>query len=289
MKDTTKTITLPDNRILAYAEYGDPLGMPVFFFHGIPGCRLFHPPEEITKKVGVRLICTDRPGSGLSTFQPKRRILDWPEDIRFMANLLSIDKFHVVGHSGGGPYTLACAYALPERVRGAAVVSGAGLVDSKEALKEMTTINRLGFTMNRYLPWSLWKFLVWYLYRKGHDDPASLFERGAKDRAPSDTEILKIPGVLEENYASQSEALRQGTDGFALEARLIISPWGFAPEEIHAPVHVWHGTDDVDTPVAMGKAVAARIPNSKLTIFRGEAHMLIYPHWEEILTDLCKS
>ena len=32
--------TLGDGRALAYAEFGDPSGKPVFYFHGFPGCRL---------------------------------------------------------------------------------------------------------------------------------------------------------------------------------------------------------------------------------------------------------
>ncbi len=281
------TIHMSDNRTLAYAEYGDPRGKPVFFFHGIPGSRLFHPPDEVTKKLEVRLICTDRPGSGLSTYKPKRRILDWPEDVCALADFLKIDKFRVAGHSGGGPYTLACAYAIPERVIGAAVLCGAGPADAREALETMTPLNRLAFSIGSFMPWPLWRLLVWYLYRMGRENPAYLFERGAKDRPQADTEVLNKPGVLDMFYASHSEALRQGTRGFALEARLIVNPWGFPLEDIRVPVHIWHGTVDVDTPVAMGKAMAKRIPGSRLTIYEGEGHMLLFPHWEQILTALC--
>lgn len=279
-------ITLSDGRTLAYAEYGDPLGKPLFFFHGVPGSRLFRPPDEITTRLGVRLIATDRPGSGLSTYQPGRRILDWPADIAQLADHLGIDKFYVAGHSGGGPYTSACAFALPGRVLGAAILSGAGPADAVKTLNTMTPLNRLGFTIGGSTPWPLWRLLVWVMYRKGHANPAYLFERGARDRPQADTEVLNVPGVLELNYASQSEALRQGTRGFALETRLLVRPWGFCLEEIRVPAHIWHGTEDVDTPIAMGKAVAARMPGSHLNILPGEGHMLLFPHWEEILTQL---
>lgn len=69
-------IKLKNNRTLAYAEYGSPSGTPIFFYHGIPGSRIFRPPDKITKKMGVRLITVDRPGYGLSTFQPGCAILD---------------------------------------------------------------------------------------------------------------------------------------------------------------------------------------------------------------------
>ena len=280
------TLTLKDGRTLAYAEYGKLDGIPVFFFHGIPGSRLFRPPDEVTTRLGVRLITTDRPGSGLSTYKTKRRIPDWPADLVQLADHLGIGKFFVAGHSGGGPYTLACAWALPERVRGASVLSGAGPSDAKEGLDAMTSLNKFGFTIGPRIPWPVWRLIVWYLYRMGHDNPAYLFERAAGDRPASDTAVLNQPGVRELNYASQSEALRQGTQGYALEARLLTLPWGFDLPEIRVPVHVWHGDADVDAPVVMGKVVAARIPNSTLTICQGEAHMLLFPHWEEILTQL---
>jgi pimeloyl-ACP methyl ester carboxylesterase len=280
------TITLKDGRTLAYAEYGDPGGKPLFFFHGIPGSHIFHPPDEVTKRMGVRLIVPSRPGSSVSTYQPGRRIPDWPRDMVQLTDHLGIGKFAVAGHSGGGPYSLVCAYALPERVTGAATLCGAGPQDIKEALETMTPINRFGMAIGRFTPWPVWRLIVWYLYRMGREHPEALFKRGEADRPPADTEVLNGPGVLEMNYASQSEALRQGTRGFALEARLLVQPWGFPLEDIHVPVYVWHGTEDVDTPLAYGKGVAARIPGSHLTVCPGEAHNLLFPHWEEILKQL---
>lgn len=277
--------TLSDGRQLGYAEYGDSKGAPVFFFHGIPGSRLFHPPNEVTTRLGVRLITTDRPGSGFSTYQSNRTILDWTRDVSDLADSLEIKSFRVAGHSGGGPYALACAYALPERVLGAAVICSAGPADA-ETMKTITPLNRLGFAVGGFLPWFLWRAMIWYLFRMGRDHPAYLFERGAKDRAVSDSKILEWPGVFKANCESQSEAFREGTKGFAMEARLLVRPWGIPLEKIYVPVHVWHGTADVDTPVSMAKAIASRIPNCRLTIFPEEAHMLIYPHWEEILTSL---
>jgi pimeloyl-ACP methyl ester carboxylesterase len=280
------TVILNDGRTLGYAEYGVPRGKPVFFFHGIPGSRLFRPPDDVTTRLGVRLITTDRPGWGLSTYLPGRSIPDWPGDLIQLAHHLDIGKFFVAGHSGGGPYALACAYSLPERVKAAAVISGAGPMDSPDATNGMTPMNKFGVRMGRYIPWLLWRVLVWYLYRKGHKDPAYLFNRAAGDRPRADTEVLKDADVLKLNYASQSEGLCQGTRSFALEARLLASPWRFRIEQINVPVTVWHGSEDVDAPVSMGKAVAARIPNSHLTIFPGEGHMMVFPHWEEILTQL---
>jgi pimeloyl-ACP methyl ester carboxylesterase len=48
-------------------------------------------------------------------------------------------------------------------------------------------------------------------------------------------------------------------------------------------VELWHGDGDTVIPVQHGRYLAAAIPNSKLRIFTGEAHMLLWNHLPEIL------
>ena len=98
-------ITLSDGRNLAYAEYGKSDDIPVLYFHGTPGAYLL--PEgdaAIAKRLGLRLICPGRPGIGLSDFQPRRKLLDWPDDIVALADNLTINKFGVIGYSGGATH-----------------------------------------------------------------------------------------------------------------------------------------------------------------------------------------
>ncbi len=108
------TIQLPDGRKLSYAEYGDSQGVPVFFFHGFPGSRFDGEYSgQAAAEMGIRLIAPDRPGMGHSDFQPNRRLLDWPADVGRLADTLGLDKFGVLGYSGGGPHALACAVRIP--------------------------------------------------------------------------------------------------------------------------------------------------------------------------------
>jgi len=283
------TITLSDSRILGYAEYGDPSGKPVFFFHGIPGSRVFRPPEEITKKMGVRLICVERPGYGISTFQPRRRLLDWPDDVAQLADSLNLGSFAVAGHSGGGPYTAACAYKLSSRVTAAAILSGLGPLETPNATAEMSSMQKLAFSIGRYIPWPLWWLLVWQSYHQGKDDPAAVMERDAATRPAADAALWEHPEIRQVCYASTADGLRNGTRGLAWDLRIITRPWRFRLEDIRVPVYIWQGTDDNLTTIPMARYMASRIPNCKATFCEGEAHLLLFPHWEEILDVICKA
>jgi hypothetical protein len=39
----------------------------------------------------------------------------------------------------------------------------------------------------------------------------------------------------------------------------------------------------------MARYVAGKIPNSRLTVCENEGHSLLFPHWQEILTQLILS
>lgn len=278
--------TLTDGRTLGYAEYGDPHGMPVFFFHGTPGSRLFRPPDEVTKRLGVRLICAERPGYGDSTFQPNRRLLDWGKDIASLADALKLDRFAVSGHSGGGPHTLACAYALADRVTAAAVLSGAGPIDTPGATEGMIWLNWFGFTFGRYMPWWFARPLTRYLFREQAANPAKAIDHDEATRPKVDNDILNTPAIREICIQSDIGVYAQGTQGLAWDVRLITRPWGFKLENVKVPVSLWHGTADNSTTMKMVRYMAEKIPNCKLTICDGEGHMLLIPRWEEILTTL---
>ena len=99
--------SLADGRTLAYCEYGDPRGIPMFYAHGGSGSRMEGAVfNDAAAKYGFRLIATDRPGMGQSTLKLNRKFLDYPHDILELADHLGLDKFGVLGWSGGGPHTV---------------------------------------------------------------------------------------------------------------------------------------------------------------------------------------
>ncbi|KAL1892775.1 hypothetical protein Sste5346_006858 [Sporothrix stenoceras] len=154
----SQTVTLPDGRTLGFAEYGAPEGAPVIYFHGFPSNRLEgSAADKLAKQHKVRLLCLDRPGYGLSTLQPGRRMLDWPDDVMAFASAQSLPTFGVLGASGGGPYVLACASKLPAGVlTHVGVMCGGGAFDhASRVAGVIPRRSRITAWFANHWPWAL--------------------------------------------------------------------------------------------------------------------------------------
>jgi len=269
------TIELRDGRTLAYAEYGASAGNVLFYFHGGADSRLesrfLAKPAE---RAGVRLIGIDRPGMGRSAFQVGRRVLDWPDDVVELADSLRIDRFAVVGISGGGPYALACAYKIPDRLIACGIVGG-----------EWHNRHLFSF-LTQFLPWLLIPPLGYFFRDEEHARNAML--RLTPHFPETDRQSLALPEISDLLTASFVEAFRQGVKGPAYDGMLVRRPWGFELEAITFPrLYLWHGELDRDVPVAMGRALAERLAHCTATFYPDEGHIsLIVNHRDEIATTL---
>ena len=129
---------LSSGRTIAFREFGAAEGTPVLYFHGFPGSyediNLVNA-ASLAKKLNLRIIAVNRPGSGDSDSQPGRRLSDWPVDIINLVDELGVKEFSILGYSGGGPFALACTHAMPELIRRVVIVSGMGPVDAPKAKK----------------------------------------------------------------------------------------------------------------------------------------------------------
>ena len=279
----SQTLSLHDGRRLGYAEYGDREGTPGFYFHGHPGSRL-EPrlADEEAARAGLRIIALDRPGYGLSEFQPGRTILAWPGDVAEAADRLGLDRFSVLGSSGGGPYALACAHDLPERVTKAGVISGVGPYEAPGATDGMRWQNRVGFQLGARFP-PLARLIMGSMARQLRRSPERVVDAITEAMSPEDARIASRPDVREILAADIAEAFRQGSRGAALDVVLLGRPWGFRLEEIEPEVLIWQGEGDVLVPPAMGRQLAAAIPNCRATFCPDEGHLLFVDHVAEIV------
>jgi pimeloyl-ACP methyl ester carboxylesterase len=274
------TMALSDGRTLGYAEYGSPDGRPVFCFHGVPGSRhmwsLF---DDAARERGVRLVAPERPGFGASTFQRRRRLLDWPADVGALADHLGIDRFAVVGFSAGGPHAAACARELGERV-GRVVLAGA--VAPPECSDRARPFNHWALTALRHVPgFSLAAFgtAAWLAT---HARPA-FREAIAGGAARPDRALLDTPAgdVVVDDAA---EAFRNGSRGPAFDLPLVGNDWAFDVRTIDRPVTMWHGRADGTVSIEMARAFADLLPDVDLRV-TDDAHYSVLANNREAVLD----
>jgi pimeloyl-ACP methyl ester carboxylesterase len=274
-----RTLHLPDGRRLGYAVYGDPRGRPVFYFHGWPSSRLEARLHAATAlQHSVRLIAIDRPGFGLSDFQPHRTLLRWPWDVAAVATALSIPRFAVIGVSGGGPHALACAYKIPERLTSVALLGSLGPLDEPQATAGMMVQNQRLFSLARQAPWLLRLLLEWRT-RQMRRDFTRFIPRVTQDMAAADhTTFAAHPQMRSQMREAFVEAYRSGARGASWEARVFTQPWGFRLVDISHEILLWQGEDDRNVPLAMGHALAAMLPHCRATFFPEEGHISLFLH-----------
>ncbi|KAJ9658774.1 hypothetical protein H2198_003520 [Neophaeococcomyces mojaviensis] len=286
------TCRLPDGRTLGYAEYGHLSGFPPIFFHGFPSSRLEASGfERIARRRKLRIISPDRPGFGLSTIQPNRRILDWPSDVEALTAHLGLSRFAVLGGSGGGPYALACAYSLPKEIMSAVgLMASAGPWDA--GVKDIPWSGWFTYLAATYVPGGfrivtdgLLGALRWIvrteMVTRRLDKWLEGIQKKEEERGDITTEDRrnKLLKMLFEGFA-------QGSAGFVLEAQLLSQPWGFRFEDVgHDNVRIWHGVKDTRAPIGHVRYMAERLPHCELKEF-DEGHFTMVEHLEEILDGL---
>lgn len=281
-----RMVRLRDGRRLGYAEYGHPGGRPVLFFHGLGTTRVICPPDDGTAlQQGIRLVAVDRPGIGISDPRPGRRLLDWPADVVQLADQLAIDRFAVVGWSGGGPYAAACGYLLPDRVERVGLVSSPAPLAGVPEADYMRRFHRTAARTAHRAPWMI-RLALWHWGRPQRRDPARFFDRSVATMNGSDRDILAEPALRVRMIESSGELYRHGGRGLYDEALVLARRWGFDPSDIRVPVHVWHGDMDETVPVRMAHYVARAIPGCDATFYPEDGHHLLYRRWPEILARL---
>ncbi|KAF3036461.1 hypothetical protein E8E12_006140 [Didymella heteroderae] len=293
-----ESMQLEDGRTLSYAAYGSPVPRTtVIYMHGFPSSRfegkLWH---SVCTKHMIRLIAPDRPGIGLSTYQPNRQILHWPVDVLALADALKVSQFYILGVSGGAPYALACVKTIPKsRLLGVSIVSG--MYPMKLGTAGMTMHSRMLFWVAPWLT-GLTSFMFDMSMGKAArcSDPQvfeDVLEQEVDSRHAGDQTAMKDPKHWPTFVAMMREAFARGSRGASWEARLKGSEWGFELSQLYIDSDVgcsltlWHGTEDVNCPAAMAKKAGSLMPGCNLHMMEGEGHVsFIFKKADEILNDL---
>jgi|SRR5215218_183999 len=262
---TQTDLQLADGRTIhAYDTGADGAAgrLAVFWHHGSP--NIGTPPEPLfaaADRLGIRWVSYDRPGYGGSTPRPERNVASAAGDASAVADALGIERFAVMGHSGGGSHALACAALLPGRVMGAVVVAGMAPFGA-EGLEWFEGFGPGGAAQLRAAAAgraALEKHLA-----DSDDDPGFTPE----DEAALEGEWSWLIDVVR-------PALSGGMEGFIEDDLAGVDDWGFDPAEVGAPALFVHGGRDRVVPCSHGEWLARRVPSAELWLRSGEGHISI--------------
>ena len=280
-----RDVPTKDGRVLRMLEDGDPLGKPVFYLHGTPGSRLLQGAQvHEARRMGIRLIAYDRPGYGGSTPMRGRSVADAARDIATISDTLGLDRFAVMGHSGGGPHSLACAAILPERVVAASSLASPAPYPAEgiDYFAEMgeRNVEDIKLMMSDQAAWE-----------------AKSDEETAQMQAASPQEMLSVLSSLLSDVDRAAldddlggfllrqirEGLRPGGIGYREDSLAGYRPWGFDVSAVRVPLQVWHGGQDRFVPFSHGKWLAARVPHAEAHLDPKGGHLTLVNQYPEIM------
>ncbi|MBC9731947.1 alpha/beta fold hydrolase [Nocardioides marmotae] len=274
-------------------EAGDSEGTPIVYFHGTPGSRLdVSFGEEIATALGVRVVSFDRPGYGGSGPGPYS-LISIAHEVDALADSLGIGRFAAFGWSGGGPFALAAAAVLGERVVRAGVAGGnAPFQQVPGALESFTDNDRLALS---FLPDEPARAAEQFVI--GNEEMLQTMMSVRDDeQAPwidwlwgeTDPGVVSDPVLRGNLFSVLHEGLRQGPMGVAWDNVAWCGPWGIEVEDIRCPVHLWYGELDQMAPPVNGEWLRHHLPDASLVVYPGEGHLVPLRHWEEIVGTLTR-
>lgn len=278
-------MALPDGRTLAYLDLGDPAGVVVLYHHGgLMSAGDAAPLEPVARSLGVRLVAADRPGIGDSTLASGRTLLGGADDAHALLDHLGIAECRVLGWSMGGPYALATAARLPDRVRRVGIVAGAIPLDDPARRVELNAMDRRFTELAEDHPGRLRVLAAalgdiarlspqLWARSAGHDE-------GALDEAALHDVARDMAGAAADGLAN--------TEGIVEEYRAWARPWEFTLGEVTAPTDIWIGSEDHLIPLAWAQYLADGIPDATLHQVADEGHFLLLNRADDVLRSLVR-
>lgn len=273
--ELAQTLELPGGRKLSYATFGPATGPLVVILDG-PGSRgLARAAAPIAEQAGVRLVAPDRPGFFDSTPAPGRSIADWPADPAALLDALGAGRAGIVGQSGGTPYALAAAAALPERTLGLALIGAVAPLCEPQNLADASSQIRGGANLSRRAPWLL-RLMLRGMGRKALRNPEGVARKMVDELPPADQAVMEDPRLWALHVQATGEVLGR-PDALAHEIGLLARPWGVDLTGIQVPASLWVGELDRTHPVSHSRRLAERLDNAPVHVIPGAATFAMLP------------
>jgi pimeloyl-ACP methyl ester carboxylesterase len=270
-------IVLHDGRRLAYAEYGDKTGFPLFYFHNHAGSRIegqfFH---RDAQHAGFRIIAVDRPGVGFSDSVRAMSHKSFSDDVVELADSLGLPRFGLLSWAGGSPFAFAAAHQHPERIKLLISLCSVPMQPQPDypGRSLMGTLSRLSL--------AAMKMFIGIRQLSSTRNAQQYLQRLSDAMCFADRKIIQNPAVLKVMTQGIEESRRQGGFSLASDSRLCFEPWDFALEDIKVPVQLWHGTADTLVPPHYATVLAQDLGDCVLRKVAHRGHLFFMQSAEEV-------
>jgi len=238
--------------------------------------------DEGARQRGLRVIAPERPGYGLSEAHREDSLTEAAKDLEFLASELRLTRFALIGVSGGGPFAVAAACGMPDRVALLALINPVGPVAESKCRIHMSKLHRLVFT--RLARSSVATGAFFGLLRALVRCAPGVAYRALMQRVPrSDRMVLARERVRANLQVALKEGLRPGVRGAVQDLRLYCAPWGLPIQDLDVPAVLWQASDDTIVPPQAAFDLAETLPNCRLEIVPGSGHYWVFTQFERVL------
>jgi pimeloyl-ACP methyl ester carboxylesterase len=290
-------VTLRDGRRVDAAQGGDADGYPVLLQHGLPGSRLTAAhAEEAARECGVRLVSLSRPGFGHST-PATPSLAGRGQDAIEVVTALGIDRFAVLGTSGGAPAAAATAVVGGDRVTALGIAVGIG------PWNELEPADHPGLAPERAIvetydrgqteeALAAYRRLCasWFddmLSRESDEELMAVFDALVAAEDGESEDVTYMTPAMRHLFAQDLREALLTYDGIALDNLTVGRPWDVDVGSITQPTFLWFGERDHLVSDVHLPWWRQQIPHARLTIREGQGHGSAYlEHWEDMLRDL---
>jgi pimeloyl-ACP methyl ester carboxylesterase len=254
---------LPDGRLLRAHDSGDAGGttaLTLLWHHGSPQSgELLEPVLAAATARDIRLVAYARPSYGGSSPNRGRSVASAADDVARVVDDLGIERFAVMGASGGGPHALACAARLPGRVIAAVTLAGMAPFATD-----------VDWYAGMVAPGGL----------RAAEAGRAVRERYAEtDEFDPSSFTASDWAALEGGWAALgADAGRAGTEwpeGLVDDDLAYVAPWGFDPADVRVPVWVIHGGEDRVIPASHAHWLLDRIDTAELWLRPRDGHVSV--------------
>lgn len=279
--------TLPDGRVVAADDVGDPAGVPIVYLHGTPDSRIArHPDDSLATALGVRLVAVDRPGFGHSSVDARTEPTRFADDVVGLLAHLGVQRAGVLAWSAGAPWAVGLAAALGTRCTSLTIAGGTvpfeafddpGVSEAagEPRLAMVDTARELGADTAGEL---IGPMLV-------PDPPTAELAREHVEAHDPVTlaELRSVDGAIELITEALLDSCRAGTEGLVHDVRAACSPLGVDLSAVRCPTMLWYGELDRVCPPDFGRWWSERLPAADLRVVQGAGHALLLTNWSEVL------